>query len=210
MTWIDVIPYTHQHIEVGQMKAVVVYATVIVPLVLVVVTAFWNGHSGQFKRQLAVQRSVYLLELGLACSLITTLFSGIAGAGWWLPFSRMSGLDILQTYLIALTVYQLFIYVWAKQRTSAEVDGYEAYQNWLELYLIQASNEPARQVLDTKLTEMEGAMLPPQVRTMIAEVRATKPDRFEYVAKLQLEQCRHAIATAELEWNQSLLLRLLK
>ncbi|EGF47286.1 hypothetical protein AAULR_25561 [Lacticaseibacillus rhamnosus MTCC 5462] len=192
------------------MKAAAVYATIIIPTLFMIIAVIRVNKQIIFRRQLMVQRSVYLLEVSLSCWIITTFFSGLSGLGWWLPVSHMSAADIFQTYFISFTVYQVFVYIWAKQRTSAEVDAYEAYLNWLNYMQIGEPDGSATTLTD-QLEELSDRMLTDDIKEMIKVIKPLIGDsRIAKVIPVQQEYCRHAIATAELEWNQSLFLRILK
>lgn len=199
------------------MRILVLSMSLLLPILLIIVMSIKNK-SASLESGLRVQRSVYLFEVLASCFVLTTVISGISGSGWWLFTSQMTDETIFQTYFLSFTLYQLFIYIWSKQRTSVIVDSYESYLHFLNLVSIGLQNNHldlinrAQETMALASMEMTLNDVKVMFDAISSELHNSHRDdkRLNYLITVQQENCRHRIETENLEWNQSLLLWLLK
>lgn len=202
---------------VNNMRILVLSMSLLLPILLIIVMSIKNK-SASLESGLRVQRSVYLFEVLASCFVLTTVISGISGSGWWLFTSQMTDETIFQTYFLSFTLYQLFIYIWSKQRTSVIVDSYESYLHFLNLVSIGLQNNHldlinrAQETMALASMEMTLNDVKVMFDAISSELHNSHRDdkRLNYLITVQQENCRHRIETENLEWNQSLLLWLLK
>lgn len=202
---------------VNNMRILVLSMSLLLPILLIIVMSIKNK-SASLESGLRVQRSVYLFEVLASCFVLKTVISGISGSGWWLFTSQMTDETIFQTYFLSFTLYQLFIYIWSKQRTSVIVDSYESYLHFLNLVSIGLQNNHldlinrAQETMALASMEMTLNDVKVMFDAISSELHNSHRDdkRLNYLITVQQENCRHRIETENLEWNQSLLLWLLK
>lgn len=202
---------------VNNVRILVLSMSLLLPILLIIVMSIKNK-SASLESGLRVQRSVYLFEVLASCFVLTTVISGISGSGWWLFTSQMTDETIFQTYFLSFTLYQLFIYIWSKQRTSVIVDSYESYLHFLNLVSIGLQNNHldlinrAQETMALASMEMTLNDVKVMFDAISSELHNSHRDdkRLNYLITVQQENCRHRIETENLEWNQSLLLWLLK
>lgn len=199
------------------MRILVLSMSLLLPILLIIVMSIKNK-SASLESGLRVQRSVYLFEVLASCFVLTTVISGISGSGWLLFTSQMTDETIFQTYFLSFTLYQLLIYIWSKQRTSVIVDSYESYLHFLNLVSIGLQNNHldlinrAQETMALASMEMTLNDVKVMFDAISSELHNSHRDdkRLNYLITVQQENCRHRIETENLEWNQSLLLWLLK